>query len=489
MDRARRIHQMRRILSIRAVAACVFAALIPTMVPHHTHAQLQSVYPAIFDDFEYDSGEFDLRDYARGATYSGSIFGLNDWMTAGGLQRSRAWRRFNWDDLSYSCSRCGVIASEEGRIILIAEEGGVTGGSDHGRLPAVSSGFVTGGGTYAARIRMNALPEQGNYIQAFWTSGIDVLMMDQGSHWLGYLSETDIESFSRSYTGNNQVDFGVTNYLGKRMRQEGGAFRSYEAVVDGRYGVRSGDLQCVESEDGRWMRIVDCRDVLFDRDWIMNIRIQPREQVEYELRSADGRFAAGSVSRTRGGFTVEPVRVSDHSPMRPVMAVFGLYGDGEDQQLRSNLSMEIDWYYHTPSLITIDEVLEQVGILRSIHPRVNTLGLEFNAVTSQSDFEVSVQGPATLPRGRTGGWRLDLTHLNTTYVIERFDFSYFYCDDVPVIADGPFPIREPELTHAIPSRYNGMLIEAIVRNYWSGDVQRASKYVFIAGESCAVDVE
>ena len=68
MDRARRIHQMRRILSIRAVAACVFAALIPTMVPHHTHAQLQSVYPAIFDDFEYDSGEFDLRDYPRGTT-------------------------------------------------------------------------------------------------------------------------------------------------------------------------------------------------------------------------------------------------------------------------------------------------------------------------------------------------------------------------------------------------------------------------------------
>src|SRR5690625_5422268 len=85
------------------------------------------------------------------------------------------------------------------------------------------------------------------------------------------------------------------------MRQEGGAFRSYEAVVDGRYGVRSGDLQCVESEDGRWMRIADCRHVLFDRDWIMNIRIQPREQVEYELRSADCRFAAGSVSRTRGG--------------------------------------------------------------------------------------------------------------------------------------------------------------------------------------------
>src|SRR5690625_5078408 len=184
------------------------------------------------------------------------------------------------------------------------------------------------------------------------------------------------------------------------------------------------------------MRIVDCRDVLFDRDWIMNIRIQPREQVEYELRSADGRFAAGSVSMTRGGFTVEPVRVSDHSPMRPVMAVFGLYGDGEEQQLRSNLSMEIDGYYHTRSLITIGEVVEQVGILRAMHPRVNTLGVEFNDVTSQAHFEVSLQGPATLPGRRTGGWRLDLPHLNPTYVIERFDSTYLYYHDVPVMVDG-----------------------------------------------------
>src|SRR5690625_7972012 len=105
-----------------------------------------------------------------------------------------------------------------------------------------------------------------------------------------------------------------------------------------------------------------------------------------------------------------------------------------------------------PRLISIDEYLEHVVILRSMHPRENTLGVESNDVTSQYDFEVSVQGPETLPRGRTGGWRLDLTHLNTTYVIERFEFSYFYCDDVPVITYGPFLFSEQIMTLDILSR-------------------------------------
>lgn len=230
--------------------------------------------PAIFDDFQYESSDFSLSRYRAGRdNFGGSIFGLNVWMTEDGLQRSRAWRRFNWYDLGFTCSQCGIATSGDGHISLVVKEGGVTGGSDHRRLPAVSSGFVTGGGTYAARIRMNSLPAQGNYIQAFWTSGIDVLMIDQGSHWMGYLSETDTESFSRSYTGNNRVGFGVTNFLGKRMRREEDEFRNFEAVVDGRYGVRSGDLQCVEGTDESWVRLADCREVLFDRDWIMSIRI------------------------------------------------------------------------------------------------------------------------------------------------------------------------------------------------------------------------
>lgn len=153
------------------------------------------------------------------------------------------------------------------------------------------------------------------------------------------------------------------------------------------------------------------------------------------------------------------------------------------------MSIEVDWYYHTRGLISIDELLEQVQQLRAVHPRVNTLGVEFSDVSSQSYFEVSVQGPAVLPRERTGGWRLDLTHLYTTYVIERFNYSYIRCDDVPRITAGPFPIREPELTLPIPADYDGMLIEALVRNYWSGDVQSTRKYAVVDGEECAVEAE
>ncbi len=471
--------------SLLRFISCALLALLILSSP--ASGQSSAVLAAIFDDFKYDSADFDLSRYrADRQNFGGSVFGSNEWMTPDGLQRTRAWRRFNWDDLNFSCSLCGVETIDDGRISLIVPAGGVTGGSEHRRLPAISSGFVTGGGTYAARIRMNSMPEQGNYIQAFWTSGIDVLMIDQGSYWLAYLSETDIESFSRSYTGNNRVDFGVTNYLGKRMRRDGDDFRSFEAVIDGRYGVRSGDLQCVEGTgDGQWTRPADCREVLFDRDWIMSIRIQPREFVDYTLRSADGRFAAGSVSRGGAGYAVGPVEVAGYSPARPVIAVLGLYGDGQEQRLLSDLSMEVDWYYHTRSLISIDEVLEQVQQLRAVHPRVNTLGVEFSDVTSQSDFDVTIQGPEVLPRGRTGGWRLDLTHLNTTYVIEQFQYTFLVCGDTEsVVASGPFDIHEPELTIVIPSNYDGIVIEAVVRNYWSGDVQSARHVVSSTGQQC-----
>ncbi len=472
-------------MTVKASIALLTLLVYPSLVA----GQTPDVLPAIFDDFEYDSADFNLSRYRAGRqNFDGSVFGSNEWMTPDGLQRARAWRRFNWDDLNFSCSLCGVETIDDGRISLIVPAGGVTGGSEHRRLPAISSGFVTGGGTYAARIRMNSLPEQGNYIQAFWTSGIDVLMIDQGSYWLAYLSETDIESFSRSYTGNNRVDFGVTNYLGKRMRRDGDDFRSFEAVIDGRYGVRSGDLQCVEgSGDGQWTHLADCREVLFDRDWIMSISIQPREFVEYSLRSADGRYAAGAVESRRGVYSVTPIRISNFSPPRPVIALFGLYSDGQEQHLSTDLSLEVDWYYHTRHHISIDEVLEQVQALRSIHPRVNTLGMEFHDVTSQSRFDVAIQGPRVLPYGRTGGWRLDLTPLNTTYIAERFEYSFLDCSDSDaVIVHGPTPIRTPEIVLAVPPENDGIVIEATVRNYWSGLEREVRKVVSVEGRDCSV---
>lgn len=445
------------------------------------HAVAQDPYPALFDDFEYTSTDVVVEDTAgQNRSSRGSLFGSNDWLTTSGIDSMRAWRRYNWTDLKLSCTDCGFKAMERGRIRLFINEGGKSGGGDHDQIPTIKSGFVTGRGTYAARLRMHHPPSEGNFIQAFWTSATDVIAIDQGDTWLAYMSETDIESYSRSYTGRGTTDLSVANFLGKlATRGDDNSLTFYKMIANHDHRVRNGGIRCIENPGSSTARMVNCRNVLFDRDWIMSIRIEPRAYVDYELRSADGRYAAGSVRRVGRELRVRPMRVSEYPPSRDVIAIFGLYSDRRETRLVDDLVLDVDWYYHAREILSHEEVLEQVQYWKSLHPRVNTLDVPFQDVTSRSDFQVSIDGPAVLPQNRVGSWRLGLTPLNTTYIVERFEYAYLECpNDKPVITGDFIPIREPELVARIPSRYDGMTMRAVVLNRWSGQVRSAAHTVW-----------
>lgn len=457
----------------------VGASLVLIFFVNSASSQPQTIYPAIYDGFDYAEGgrggDFDSERFRRGEDFSGSVFGRNDWYTGRDTVYTRAWRRYNWDDLPLTCTNCGIIGLNADRIELFVDAGGRTGPEGTIRLPGLSSGFLTGDGTYAARVRLASPPVAGNFIQAFWTGGTDIVMIEQEDHWLGYQSETDIEAFSPAYKRSRLPDLSVANYLGKRYERTSSGFQVIETVSDGGHGIESGDLQCVERRSGGQDREIRCLDVLFDRDWIFIMRIVGSAYVEYWMITPHRPiYEIGRVSTSpSGALRVGPLRSERFVPDRDVKAIFGLYSDSAPTILPSRLSMEVDWIYYSPAHLGYDEIIAQVAHWKGIHPRVNTLDIAFQDVTSQTPFWAEIQGPVNVSKGVVSEWILDLRPLGTTYIVDEFEYVTHRCRNGRITTtSSAIPINQLQLRTWLRQSDDGMTISAAITNRWSGATER-----------------
>ena len=474
-----------------AAVVCFFSPLMYSFSSARICFSQPSIYPAVFDAFDYLSGPsataFDVGRFTRGESYSGSIFGVNVWYTDEGMISSRAWRRYNWDDLDFNCTNCGVEGIEGGGIELFVGRGGRAGGDLHGRLPGIASGFITSTGTYAARVRVLRPPAVGNFIQAFWTGGQDQYMIDNGDYWIGYQSETDIEVFSPQYKRDRTPDISVANYLGKRYRKRGDSFDMLQ-TISASAGLAVGDLTCVVYGGTHRAREVDCLEILFDRDWIMRMWLHD-EYVEYSIVAADG--SQYEIGVTEEGNLVNagvrPIQIQRFPPAGGVKTIFGLYSDDTTHVPTSRLSMRVHWYYHSPAFLSTDQVGEQVDYWRSLYPRVNTLGADFRDVGSGSSFSLEILGPERVPRQGGNTWSLALTPLGTTYIFHRYEYILHLCANGSITRSSP-PIRITSLNltdDEIPT-YDALTIRVDVMNRWSGQRRTQDMVVLREGASCGI---
>ena len=228
----------------------------------------------VFDDLAYASTEWRetlLADGPGGAFRPdadgppGSLYGPNRWATADGETTARAWYRYGWQESTVADFDGTLAPAPWGLRFTIPPGTYRADGCPNPAAPErtlnpqqIVTGFAARRGTWAARVRLGALPPKDSaaVIQAFWLVGPYGARVATGGGVQKAWNEIDHE-FNNAFLGRAQAfDYDATGY---RTGTEARPWLMYAPALG---GAPAGDrrldgqaLTCtVVSADGRGRR-------------------------------------------------------------------------------------------------------------------------------------------------------------------------------------------------------------------------------------------
>lgn len=192
-----------RLLALALLAGAVSAQPLPEGV--------------LFDDFTYDSAEWVptlLADREAGAV-PGSLFGLNEWVVSpfGRTETRRLWYRYQWQESSSVPPERQLEVTTTGLRFTAGPGAHLADGcpdGEHTISPQqVTTGFTARRGTWAARVRLGALPnpDHASMIHAFWLMGPSAGLVHTSSEDIRVTNEIDHEWNNRFFGAPQAHDY------------------------------------------------------------------------------------------------------------------------------------------------------------------------------------------------------------------------------------------------------------------------------------------
>lgn len=418
--------------------------------------------PAFFDDFEYDAA----RTTGRIADASeGSLFGSNGWTIRDGVEQTRAWYRFNRNDLPVP----GTITFGEPSVMAMRLPAGLAA-SDFPRSLIIHAGFTGGAGTYHWRVRLSESWSGQRLRQSIWTMSHNTFVFERQtptdttrySFWseLDFENENHIQGERRDgvFVPDYVTRMSVGNHYGKLESRRGDRRLGREGPTDWEEGrgklARDGpgrgaaaeEAPLVETWADAWLHLVIELDSTAQT---ATYRMIP-EDPEGPLRVlADHAFTA-------------------EAPFYPLYAMhpaFSLHWVEPEGRLRHPFSLEVDWVYYTPTLgLSDDEVLRQVDHLRQQDlARVNTTGrATFQPYDETQPLGLRIEGPRQVACGEEATWLVRVTRIGRYHLTYRYRL---------LRADGtPEPwqeVFEPTVTTTPRRGQAGVELEATAQDRWT----------------------
>jgi hypothetical protein len=417
--------------------------------------------PAFFDDFEYASART-TGDVGNAA--GGDLFAANEWHLRGGTETTRAWYRFNRDDLPIP----GTITFGAPSVLTMRLPQGLES-SAYARASAIHTGFTAEAGTFVWRAQLSELWEGQRVRQAIWTMSDPVYVFDpvtaEDTTRSVYWSELDFEN-ENMFQGEHQdgvfvpdyvTRMSVGNHFGMLYRRGGSRRLSDSGGVDNTVGrgtlARDGlgrktalRAPLVPSWADAWFYFVIEVD---EATRSVTYRMIP-ERPEGALRALE-----------EESFTVGPA----FYPLDPTHPAFSLHWVDAEGLLRNPLYLKADWLYVTPVTgLSLEEVRAQVDHLRRRGlDRLNTTGRPtFEEHDATRPIDVAIEGPSRVQCGERAAWKVSVRDLGTYHIAYR----YRVLD--PEGAPGPWhEVFEPTFTLRPQSGQSGIVVEATAQDRWA----------------------
>ncbi|NNE34569.1 MAG: hypothetical protein HKN13_05005 [Rhodothermales bacterium] len=384
---------MKEIIRTLRTSGAVMVMAIAWFAGHRAEAQDPSLPPVIFDDFRYRTPE--------------SLFSENPWRgSSGEAINTKAWRSYNWDDLYFQFGTVSFSDDTSGVMVLTLPADTLE--KRAARLPAVVSGFVTGPGTYAARVRFSDLPHPGNRLQlAFWSTSPDHIMFESNDKIVEHWSEVDFEwnNWFDARTGTHPPNMRVTNHSATGKASNSNLFCTNAVGQD----------------------LGNCSPRFTDQWWVLHSSVLAADEkaVVYSARLDEpGRSAMWS----------RPAPVREDVPTRAMMSEFSMHWRPESDSgplvLTEDVTMEVDWFYYSPATVSSATVVDHVRRLRQSAPRINTTRSPtfVHVQATRTPHPLSLEGPGRVAAGAEGTWRLVPMPVGTRFLVTRYRWRHLHED-------------------------------------------------------------
>lgn len=438
----------------------------PTPCPENVEVNYEGpcfydALPAFFDDFEYASAR---TTGSVAQAPEGDLFGTNVWHTRGGKEQTRAWYRYNRDDLPLP----GSITFDSPSTISMRLPEGLTS-EDFDRSSIIHAGFTSRDGTYVWRVQLSEQRPGQRLRQSIWTMSGNAYAFDQpgpnGETRLMFWSELDFEN-ENHFQGERRngvfipdyvTRMSVGNHYGRLWSPEGSRRLGSEGTTGWMEGrgilVRNGmargeaarDALLIPSWAGVWLYLIIHVDA---EAQTVTYRMAPDRQVETLTALQDVAFTAGSA----------------FYPLQRMFPAFSLHWVEPEGLLRQTLSLESDWFYYSPVAdLSVEDVREQVQHLRQRDlVRLNTTDLPtFQDYAPSHPIQPAIQGPHQVACGAQASWTIDVQRLGRYFITYRYRF---------LRTDGSYGswknIFEPTFSYAPKRGWAGIEFELTAKDLW-----------------------
>lgn len=417
--------------------------------------------PAFFDDFDYDTAQtsgplVDLPD--------GDLFGPNTWHVREGTEQTRAWYRYNRNDLPLP----GTITFEEPSVMTLRLPAGLAA-SDFPRSLIINTEFTGGAGTYHWRVRLSELWAGQQLRQSTWVMSNHTLVFERqapsDTTRYSFWSELDFENENHfqgeRLDGVFVPDFvtrmSVGNHYGKSESRRG----DRRLGRDGPTGWSEGRGKLARNGPGRAEAAAAPFIPTWANEWLhLVIEVDSTAQTATYRMIPEDPDGALQVLAGRA-FTAE-------DPFYPLFAThpaFSLHWVEPEGQLRHSLSLEADWIYYTPAVgLSNGEILRQVAHLRQQGlSHLNTTGRPtFEGYDASQPLGLEIEGPSRVACGEEATWGVQLARIGRYHL--TFRYRLLSADGSPEAWQEHFT---PTLTITPRRGHVGIELEATAQDRWT----------------------
>ncbi|PKL86780.1 MAG: hypothetical protein CVV22_01420 [Ignavibacteriae bacterium HGW-Ignavibacteriae-1] len=401
----------------------------------------------LFDDFHYTNFINPAPFYS-----SGSIFGNNLWITRDGIVSSRAWQGYVYHDSTMQHPSTTIKFDSVGVQLILNK-----GKWEPHPHPFIVSSFLFREGTYATRIKLEALKATDKIIQAYWLWSSTIFTFKDGDDTIRYWAEMDFEWNNGWYHDTHpRMKAGCNNFTGRN--------------------VLNTDLDCICYDNGKLTGFKQCvgeykwRPLIGDRWMIYVMRVDKLgNKIAFEILSDEPEldYIVYSGESYKSDSWLKPYTIKNYYPQYEFQTWYSMHSLGESLQngIKEEHKLEIDWFLYTANPRTsFSEIKSKVNELKGKNiSRINTTFKPLsNNTTSFVNNNIAISGPDEVFTCEVGVWHVQpLYKGRNTY---NLDYSYrAFINETPTEW---FNVYNTEMKINISPLYDSLEIKLIATDEW-----------------------
>jgi hypothetical protein len=360
----------------------------------------------LFEDFSYTTTTIATQTDSA----FGSVFGYNDWIEKAGIEKRKAWYRWNIDEWDFDAN-AGVKNTSAGLSLYYKK-----GMKKTNNMPCIHSSFRFRHGTYSSRVKFPQHHDNDLMDYAFWLFSPMSFTFLKNEEKIQYASEMDFEWNNWFLTKNaDNLTAGCNNHNYKRPRSLALKTSSF---LNGKKVYYDGFNYKINNQD------------LFYNQWFVCVFVVDTNAMKTLIYLKSDYDSLPNVSTFIGleanmPDDTNPLVIDNYTPDYDMVIMYSVLMINEAAQNENNF--ETDWLFYSPETnVDFEQIVQKVRKLKNNNiTRINTVETDYYIHDHMSRIVDSyLSGPDTIYQGLNAEWKIETDYRRWTAYQANFNYRY-----------------------------------------------------------------